>query len=495
MSRRRTHLGALATALACALAGTLSAAGPASAASTGFKIYNLTSSPLELKQVNTQGGGAFEVGRTAPPPPEVGDMLMPAEPPLRVELDYFVSRDVFVWLDYGVPGDTNPVLELFLSAHSDGRTRCESHHRDFKCIVKGGVITLLDPPGTVHNVSPGNKQEQADVLRQLCKNTSVAKCTFTPRTRTKALTQSHMVGDALTACGDEETETTVERSDKVGFTNGVDVAVGAETEFSLFGQKVKASLKITYKHETLSEHEFKQDVKLTVKPGHMGWVASTQPVLRDTGNLTLELGNTTWNLKDVTFDTPDPRTDPPLGGFVTDGRPLGAAEYARVCTHKEPGLTQVPDHFVQMQWKGTSDHDVLLAGPESHTVRGFAGNDLLRGGKGHDTLGGGRDDDTLNGGLGGDTLNGGRDDDILDGGPGRDTLNGGRGADTMIDNAGPTLVRTGADTGPGKDTVNVRDGRGDDTVVCGSRRSTVIVDAGDSVIGRCGRLSRNASTR
>jgi Ca2+-binding RTX toxin-like protein len=148
-----------------------------------------------------------------------------------------------------------------------------------------------------------------------------------------------------------------------------------------------------------------------------------------------------------------------------------------------------------MQWKGTSDHDVLLAGPESHTVRGFAGNDLLRGGKGHDTLGGGRDDDTLNGGLGRDTLNGGRDDDILDGGPGRDTLNGGPGADTMIDNRGPTLVRTGADTGPGKDTVDVRDGRSDDTVICGSRRSTVIVDAGDSVIGPCGKLSRSASAK
>jgi hypothetical protein len=496
MSRSRTHVGALAIVLACALAGTLLTAVPAGASSTGFKIYNLTSSPLKLFSIDTYGHGAFEVGRSAPLPPRVGDVLMPGQPPLHVELDYFLGRNTRADLRYEVPGDKHAVLSLFLNSHIEVGTDCASSTRDFQCIVKAGVITMLDPPGTVHNVSAGEKQEQADLLSQLCKNTSSAKCTFTPVRRIKAVNRRHMVGDALTACGPhKETETTVERTDKVGFTNSVDVAVGAETEFGILGQKVKASLKITYGHESLSEHEFKQDVKLTVEPGDIGWVAATQPVLRDTGDFTLEVGNTTWNLKDVSFESPDPRTDPPLGGFVTDSRTLPADEYARVCTHKEPGLTQVPDHFVQMQWKGTDGHDLLLAGAESHTVRGFAGNDLLRGGKGHDSLYGGRDDDTLNGGLGRDTLNGGRHDDVLDGGPGRDTLSGGTGADTMIDNRGPTRVQTGPDTGPGKDTVSVRDGRGDDTVICGSRRTTVIVDAGDSVIGPCGKVSRSVSTR
>jgi hypothetical protein len=492
MSRRRTHVGTLAIMLVCALAGTLLTAMPASARSTGFKIYNLTSSPLELNRMNTFGHGAFEVGRTAPLPPRVGDVLTPGQPPLRVELDYFHFRNTMVSLDYEATGPADQTFRIHLNANSNRNPpTCRSSSSAFQCIVNGRVITMLDPPGTVHNVSDRDKQEQADVLRLLCDNTSSAKCTFTPVRRIKALTQSHMIGDALTACTNKETETKIERSHKVGFTNGVDVAIGAETEFSAFGQHVKASLKITYKHETLSEHEFKQDVKLTVEPGHIGWVASTQPVLRDTGNLTLELGNTTWNLKDVNFDTPDPRNEQPLGGFVTDGRELGEEEYRRVCTHKEPGLTQVPDHFVQMQWKGTSDHDVMLAGTESHTVRGFGGNDLIRGGQGHDTLVGGRHDDSLHGGRHNDTLNGGRGDDILDGGPGRDTLNGGPGADTIVDNGGPTRVHTG----PGKDTVNVRDGRNDDTVICGSRRSTVLVDADDRVVGPCGTLSRSASTR
>jgi hypothetical protein len=496
MSRRRTHVGALAIALACTLAGTLSAAGPASAASTGFHIYNLSGSPMKL--VNVTWDGAPEKGRTAPLPPKVGSMLMPGGPPLHVEIAYdrFNLSRSSVDLGYKpMNSKSNDLIRVSLHDAFRGADCSVTLARSYQCRVHNSeTITLLDPPGTVNNVSSGHSQEQADVLRQLCNETNSATCTFTPTRRTPTLTPRHIVGQPLANCDDEDkVDTRLTREDTVGTTNSVEVEVGGEIEVSYLVAKVKASIKYKYGHEWLEEHKFSQDVSLTVKPGWVGWVAATQPVLRDTGDFTLELGNTTWNLKDVSFETPDPR--PNDGGMVSDGYKLSEDEYASTCTHKRPGLTQVPSHFVQMQWKGTSDHDVLLAGQESHTVRGFAGNDLLRGGQGHDALHGGRDDDTLNGGLGRDTLHGGRDDDILDGGSGRDTLIGGPGADTMIDNGGPTLVRTGADTGPGKDTVNVRDGRSDDTVICGSRRSTVLVDAGDSVIGRCGRLSRSASTR
>jgi hypothetical protein len=51
-------------------------------------------------------------------------------------------------------------------------------------------------------------------------------------------------------------------------------------------------------------------------------------------------------------------------------------------------------------------------------------------------------------------------------------------------------VRTGTDTGPGRDVVDVGDGDADDIVICGSLRSTVIADSGDRVIGACGRVIR-----
>jgi hypothetical protein len=51
MSSKRTRLGTLALVLTCAVAGALLIAGPASAASRGFKIHNNSSHALHLEAV------------------------------------------------------------------------------------------------------------------------------------------------------------------------------------------------------------------------------------------------------------------------------------------------------------------------------------------------------------------------------------------------------------------------------------------------------------
>ena len=148
---------------------------------------------------------------------------------------------------------------------------------------------------------------------------------------------------------------------------------------------------------------------------------------------------------------------------------------------------------------GTNGHDMLTGGSRNDTLLGLNGNDVLRGGAGDDNLLGGAGNDVLYGGPGNDTLYGGRGNDVLHGGPGnnilvggpgRDTIYGGPGADTIVDTSGPDTMYTGADNGRGKDFVNVRDGRGDDTVICQTRRSIVIADAGDRVLGPCGTVIR-----
>lgn len=51
-------------------------------------------------------------------------------------------------------------------------------------------------------------------------------------------------------------------------------------------------------------------------------------------------------------------------------------------------------------------------------------------------------------------------------------------------------MRTGTKTGRGWDYVYVRDGRPDDTVICGSPHTIVVADKGDRVRGRCGTVIR-----
>jgi hypothetical protein len=490
MSRRRTHVGTLAIALACALAGALLTAGPANAASRGFKIYNVTSAPLRVVDAKPWApvGPPFPMdfeGR-----PIDGAVLKPGEPPHDWELKYYgYGARVVYYIMNGTPHADYYAATLMTTLFTNDST-CDIASRLGACTAEGLTLTVTDPPGTVLEIPSGRGQEQAETLRDLCNKSNAAKCTFTPVSETQTQTQAHVVGNAVANCGEDDVDTKIQAEDKVGQTNSVEIS--SKTEVDVF-EIVKESITLKYGHEWTTEHTFTQDVAIKVRPGHMGWISATAPVLRDTGDFTLTLGNTTWKLRDVYFDSPDTSR---AGNFVTDDRELTPDEYKAQCPHKaSDGLKRVPHSYVPMDWKGTGRADTLLAGPESHTVRGFAGNDLLRGGRGHDALYGGRHSDILDGGPGRDTLDGGSHNDILDGGPGRDTLDGGQGADTMIDNRGPTLVEIGPDTGPGKDTVDVRDGRGDDTVICGSRSSTVTVDAGDSVIGRCGTVSRSTPRR
>ena len=58
---------------------------------------------------------------------------------------------------------------------------------------------------------------------------------------------------------------------------------------------------------------------------------------------------------------------------------------------------------------------------------------------------------------------------------------GGPGSDTIVDSRGRTWISTGGDGRSGPDVVDVRDGEGDDTVVCGSRKSRVRADRRDAV--------------
>jgi hypothetical protein len=203
------------------------------------------------------------------------------------------------------------------------------------------------------------------------------------------------------------------------------------------------------------------------------------PVIRYMGTFTMEIGNPTWNLENVSFDTPDTR--PPehfnrKSFFTTHSDAVAKDELARLCRDSD-GVTTVDPSGINVQRKGGSGSDTLRAGPESTTLRGERGDDILVGNSGHDRLLG----------QGGD--------DVLTGGRGRDRLSGGPGDDRMVDLFGPSIVSTGSATGPMGDYVYVRDGRGDDLVRCLTADSTVLADRGDDVRGRCGSVVRTGPIR
>jgi hypothetical protein len=122
-------------------------------------------------------------------------------------------------------------------------------------------------------------------------------------------------------------------------------------------------------------------------------------------------------------------------------------------------------------------------------LSGGPGNDLIYGGPGNDTIRGGTGNDTIYGGPGNDKIYGGSGNDTIYGGAGRDTIYGGGGNDRLVDHRGATTVVTG----PGRALVDVRDGRGDDRVMCSPGGQTnVRGDRGDRLSRGCHRMPAGA---
>lgn len=513
MNRSRKQGMGLAVVLALAVAGAMLTvtAGTAEAASRGYRLYNLSSHQLVLDRViqvpipgrnNAVYSMEFE-GR-----PPAGSVLEPGGEPHAWELKRDSLETYAAYLIYKIVGTDDVFRAQIVTTPFSNTSTCTIPAEIGTCTAEGLTITVTDRPGTVRVIGPGKSQEQAETLRALCNASNKAECEFAPTKEAKIYAPSRIVGDPITNCQHKEAESTLEYSDRVGQSNSIGTELGLEAETDFIFGKAKATVTVTYDHEWTEEHEFKQDVKIIIEPGDMAWVAAISPIYRNTGDFILTLGNTTWKLQNIYFDTPDKRRS---ARFVTDERAITPEEYKEICTHIPPGsngLVEGPASSVTLHQVGSNGPDRMTGGRESSALRGRGGNDTLLGGAGPDGLFGGSGADTLYGdsgedlmhggtgrdvlygGSGPDELFGGAGKDYLYGGPGPDLLIGGPGSDRIVDRAGRTTVRTGSQTGPGRDYVNVRDGRGDDIVRCTTRRTVVVADAGDRLRGRCGKVIR-----
>jgi hypothetical protein len=444
-------------------------AGSASARSTGTWITNYSGSTLKLMEIKQNGEPpVFEESSTAPPAPLVGSFLRPGQT-LHVEITYQPLN-----LVYGVVNNDGSVTKAYeIFADYAGEDACGRIATEIQCKMDGTRITLLDKPGTTVVIGPNagvEAEEQAHVLKELCVKGS--NCTYQGTKHVEMALPKKTVGAGLANCKTEEKiEKEITLEDAVSDTNSLGVS-NAE-EFNFFGI-AKATVQFEYKHQWTTQHTFKETIKTKVKPESVNYFMFAAPIIRDIGNFTLKLGNTTIIVQGVRFDNPNPEGS---GRFAEREFGMSEEELTTECPVNLRKLTSLPltpieAENLQVSQIGTKGPNVLYAGPESNTMKVLAGNDIVRGNGGNDTLVGG-------GGL-----------DSLNGGPGEDTLLGGSGADKLVDNAGPTEVKTGSNGSAAPDYVNVSDGEGNDTVVCENENSYVIADSNDKVSGDCGRVVR-----
>jgi hypothetical protein len=450
-------------------------AASASARSEGFDIWNLSSEPLRITGVsgktNPPGEGAvFEEGPGKAPPPRVGELVQPGEH-LHIELENpFNGAERSAKLVFS-PAESSQGYSFYVLMRTEFENVCTvSSGNSRQCEVKGNTFNYLDPAGGEYVIDANNIIGQRKAITELCDNAH--SCKFHPEHEEHLRTTARVVGNPVEAC-QQPVKTELTYKDSVGTTDsfGASITVSASF-FELF----KGGITATYGHARTETSEFSQAYSLEAPPYNIGWVVDKAPVIRDLGTYTLNLGNTKWVIKNVYFDSPDPGK---VGIFGTRYKKLNEAEKKKCIEEGEKGpdggkelAATLPPAAAQATATGSGTADLLRGYGESNEFSGLGGDDLILGGGGHDTLFGGGVNDTINGGQG------------------EDTINGGPGADHIVDMSGPTEVNTGTDNGPLRDFVDVRDGKGDDTVICESPNSTVIADRRDQVDGECGRVIR-----
>lgn len=297
-----TAFGTSSTGRAPARTSVPPAPNSASGATKGFDVYNLGSTPVRFVVAKEYKGGygnwtSEDWDSSAPPN---GSVLEPGQVQ-HFEVTWHALWDTAVAVTYSGAQQGGFWLSVPLFGKpsiADSGRKCPTDACDFS----GTTVTFLDPVGTVHDIGPLQGQAQAQVLSRLCGTTDKATCKF------KVTKEEHVEGPAtvirpiIENKSLDDAKYTLECSNTIGWSD----SIGGSLKAQLGVEKVaSAEISVEYKHDITADNVFTATLEMTIRPGYLGWVTHAAPLYRDWGDFTVTMGNTTWHLTSVYFDSPN----------------------------------------------------------------------------------------------------------------------------------------------------------------------------------------------
>lgn len=159
---------------------------------------------------------------------------------------------------------------------------------------------MRDRVGTVIDVGPGTPQEQSRILTDWCRVGS-GTCTFTP-------TGQEPFTAAMKKAASYANPTTVDQAFTAEFghtrTERDDLEVSASVKLTVM-DVVEAGVTATYGHSLERTDSRTLTYPIIVPAGTRLTILTGAQMLRTTGDFTVTMGNTTWILHDVAFETPE----------------------------------------------------------------------------------------------------------------------------------------------------------------------------------------------
>lgn len=279
----------------------------------GFKVWNLSSQPLVY---NGYTGTSPEKGG-----PPIGSVVGIGQfLDFELPVQWLWNSDTtakFTAADGSTIEanmDVSPVSRTVASCSLKGRGVCTPNGLTENVTT----ITYMDPANTTVNLDDSEAQKQSAVLSALCYSGANANCTLKVTAQTNELTSEHVVtqGGIVINETSQEIVRTVGTKDIVTQSSSVTVTGKASTKVA---DLVNLEVTQAYGHSWTGTHEFDQTLQVKVASYTESIILAEQPVYRVTGDFTLRMGNTTWNLKNVYFES-----------VRTSGDPVGIIRFREV---------------------------------------------------------------------------------------------------------------------------------------------------------------------
>lgn len=292
----------------------------------GYDITNLSGASVYVAQIQKEPGyeDSVEAG-------SVGTVLRPGDT-YHVELtkwafySYITSFDMEACSDiscatFQQSGDSWTV-RLSQSLLTDYSARCYGFcvngsgqnigwSSDGFNALSNTVVRMVDPPGTVKTLSAGTEADKiARVLDQLCTSNSSASCSFSPKTFQQTQTP-WILAQSFTNNTNVQVTQALARNQTTSTQTSLKVSQSAK--LNLF-KIVEAGVNRETTQTWTTQTTWQETYTVPIPPGETGYLYYRDPIKRVTGDFTATIGNTTWNLTDVNFDTPDPDNTRQDGG-------------------------------------------------------------------------------------------------------------------------------------------------------------------------------------
>ena len=259
-----------------------------------FSVINLTGAPLVFRGMSFVSNDVNA--------PKFDSVLMPGESQ-SFEVSYYFTEDSFGEAAYSSLDNRTTVFAPRMTVGAYGGKKFMTCNTGDCEIESSEIAYLKDRPGTVIDIPAAQAQARAELLNRLCQDGGRASCSFDYKRTEKAYSGAHGVGNAIeNGVAETQPRAITIKDDQVQTTN---VSFGGKVSANI-AKIISAELSSTYGRTVSTKYSFAQTLNTAVPGYTRTFVVGEQPVIRDHGDFTVKLGNTTFILRDVYLDSPDP---------------------------------------------------------------------------------------------------------------------------------------------------------------------------------------------